>query len=139
VLECPQHALVDDVLTAVVSGSAVPEPVGGPAPATRARKAINSLAVLPFANVSADPSTEYLSDGITESILNSLSQLPKLRVIPRSTVLRYKGRQIAFPTLARDLNVRAALMGRVTQRGDNLIVQTELVDLTSESQLWGGQ
>ncbi len=112
---------------------------GPVASVARTRKAIDSLAVLPFANASGDPEAESLSDGITESILNSLSQLPKLRVIPRSTVFRYKGREVDFPTLARELNVRAALMGRVAQRGENLIIQSELVDLINESQLWGGQ
>ncbi len=112
---------------------------GKVASVSRARKAIDSLAVLPFANTSGDPEAEYLCDGITESILNSLSQLPKLRLLPRSTVFRYKGREVDFPTLARELNVRAALMGRVAQRGENLIIQSELVDLINESQLWGGQ
>jgi eukaryotic-like serine/threonine-protein kinase len=102
-------------------------------------KAIDSLAVLPFVNVGADPDTEYLSDGITENLINSLSQLPRLRVVPRSLVFAYKGREMDPRKVGRDLNVRAVLMGRVVQRGDNLNVQTELVDVAEVSQLWGQQ
>jgi serine/threonine protein kinase/Tfp pilus assembly protein PilF len=103
----------------------------------RASKGIDSLAVLPFENASADPEMEYLSDGITETIINSLSQLPKLRIVPRSTVFRYKGREVDPHSLGEDLNVRAVLMGRVVQRGENLTIKTELVDLVNQSQLWG--
>jgi TolB-like protein len=102
-------------------------------------KAIDSLAVLPFVNVGADPNTDYLSDGITENLINSLSRLPKLRVVPRSLVFAYKGREMDPRKVGRDLNVRAVLMGRVVQRGDNLNIQTELVDVTEVSQLWGQQ
>ncbi len=102
-------------------------------------KAIDSIAVLPFANASADPNTEYLSDGITENLINSLSQLPKLRVVPRSRVFRYKGKETDPEKIGRELNVRAVLTGRVTQRGDSLNIQTELVDVAADSQLWGRQ
>jgi eukaryotic-like serine/threonine-protein kinase len=102
-------------------------------------KAIDSLAVLPFVNVGADPNVEYLSDGITENLINSLSQLPRLRVVPRSLVFAYKGREMDPRKVGLDLNVRAVLMGRVVQRGENLNVQTELVDVTEVSQLWGQQ
>ena len=105
----------------------------------RSRKAIDSLAVLPLTNASADPNTEYLSDGITESIINILSQLPKLRVVPRSTVFRYKGRVIDPQELGRELGVRAVLTGRVLQLGDTLVVKTELIDVANESHLWGEQ
>jgi TolB-like protein/Tfp pilus assembly protein PilF len=100
---------------------------------------IDSLAVLPFVNVGADPEAEYLSDGITENLINSLSQLPSLRVVPRSTVFRYKGRDLDFQTIGRQLTVRAVLTGRVVQRGDTLNIQTELVDVIEDSQLWGRQ
>jgi serine/threonine-protein kinase len=100
---------------------------------------INSLAVLPFANVGANPDAEYLSDGITENLINSLSRLPQLRVVPRSTVFRYKGREIDLGTIGRELTVRAVLTGRVVRRGDTLNVQAELVDVTEDSQLWGRQ
>lgn len=105
----------------------------------RTRKAIDSLAILPFENMSADADAEYLSDGITESIINALSQLPKLRVMARSTVFRYKGKNLAPQDVAHELNVRAVLTGRVLQRGDTLVIKTELVDGADGSQLWGEQ
>jgi serine/threonine protein kinase/Tfp pilus assembly protein PilF len=107
------------------------------ASARRRGKAINSVAVLPLINASGDPDMDYLSDGITESIINSLSPLPKLRVIARSTVFRYKGQEADPQQVGRTLNVRAVLMGRVLQRGDTLIIGTELVDVADGSQLWG--
>ncbi|HEX8921993.1 MAG TPA: tetratricopeptide repeat protein, partial [Pyrinomonadaceae bacterium] len=99
----------------------------------------DSLAVLPLANANADPGTEYLSDGITESIINTLSQLPQLKVMARATVFRYKGKEVDVQEVRRDLNVRAVLMGRVLQFGDNLIIKTELVDTLDGSQLWGDE
>ena len=105
----------------------------------RPRRAIDSLAVLPLVNASADPNTEYLSDGITESIINSLSQLPKLRVVPRSTVFRYKGQEVDPQEVGRELGVRAVLTGRVLQHGEMLVIKTELIDIAQESQLWGEQ
>jgi serine/threonine protein kinase/tetratricopeptide (TPR) repeat protein len=102
-------------------------------------KPIDSLAVMPFVNVGADPNTEYLSDGITENLINNLSQLPKLRVLPRSRVFRYKGRETDTEKIGRELNVRAVLTGRVVQRGDTLNIQAELVDVAADSQLWGRQ
>src|SRR6267378_3441734 len=106
----------------------------------RARgEAIDSLAVLPFVNASADPDSEYLSDGISESIINNLSQLSNLRVMARTTVFRYKGKEIDPQKIGHDLNVRAMVTGRVQQRGDDLIIQAELVDVEKGSQLWGGQ
>jgi TolB-like protein len=100
---------------------------------------IDSLAVMPFVNVGADPNTEYLSDGITENLINNLSQLPKLRVVPRSLVFSYKGKEMDPRKLGQDLQVRAVLTGRVVQRGDGLNIQTELVDVGQVSQLWGQQ
>ena len=100
---------------------------------------VDSIAILPFANATASSDTEYLSDGITESIINSLSQLPKLRVSARSLVFRYKGKDVDPRTAGQELNVRAVLTGRVVQRGNNLTVQTELVDAGTGSQLWGQQ
>jgi TolB-like protein/DNA-binding winged helix-turn-helix (wHTH) protein/Tfp pilus assembly protein PilF len=100
-------------------------------------EAINSIAVLPFTNTTADPDAEYLSDGITESAINTLSKLPGLRVVPRSSVFRYKGRQIEPRQAARDLGVRAVLTGRIIQRGDTLSVQAELIDVERDAQLWG--
>jgi adenylate cyclase len=102
-------------------------------------KAIDSLAVLPLQNASADPNMEYLSDGITESIINILSQLPQLRVMARSTVFCYKGREVDSREVGRELGVRAVMMGRVLQLNDNLIIKTELVDALDGAQLWGEQ
>ena len=117
---------------------------GGPPAAARARprrrgRAIDSLAILPFQNASGDPDTEYLSEGITETIINSLSQLPKLRVVPRTTVFRYKGREVDPQVVGRELDTRAVVAGRVLQRGDTLIIRAELVDVANESQIWGAQ
>ncbi len=105
----------------------------------RRSEEIDSIAVLPFANVSGDPNTEYLSDGITENLINSLARLPNLRVVPRSVAFRYKGKDVDTQKAGKDLNVRSILMGRVVQRGDSLNVQTELVDTEKISQLWGAQ
>jgi serine/threonine protein kinase/tetratricopeptide (TPR) repeat protein len=96
-----------------------------------------SIAVLPFVNASGDPNTEYLSDGITESVINSLSKLPRLRVTARSTVFRYKGKDADAQKAGRELNVRTVLTGKVIQRGDTLGIQAELVDVSNGSQLWG--
>ena len=105
----------------------------------RSRKAFDSIAVLPFENATADSNTEYLSDGITESIINSLSHLPKLRVMARSTVFRYKGQTADPQKVGNDLNVRTVLTGRVVQRGDSLVIGTELVDVANGWRLWGEQ
>jgi len=108
-----------------------------PRPRGRGR-AIDSVAVLPLANASGDPDTEYLSDGITESLIDSLSQLPRLRVMARSTVFRYKGRELDPQAVGRDLRVGAVVTGRVVQRGDTVVIRTELVDVADGWQLWGG-
>ncbi len=106
--------------------------------AARARP-IDSLAVMPFINVGADPNTEYLSDGITENLINNLSQLPKLRVVPRSLAFAYKGKEMDPRKVGQELHVRSILTGRVVRRGDSLNIQTELVDVGEVSQLWGQQ
>jgi TolB-like protein len=105
---------------------------------SRLPRSVDSLAVLPLVNATGDPETEYLSDGISESIINLLSQLPNLRVIPRTSAFRYKGREADLKTVGRDLKVRTVLTGKMIQRGDRLVVQTELVDLVNDAQLWGG-
>lgn len=105
----------------------------------RTRAAIDSLAVLPLVNASPDPNVEYLSDGITETIINNLAQVPKLRVVPRNTVFRYKGKENDPHEIGQALHARAVLTGRVRQIGDRLIVGVELVDVINESQLWGEQ
>jgi eukaryotic-like serine/threonine-protein kinase len=105
----------------------------------RGNDAINSLAVLPLLNVSADANVDYLSDGITEGIINSLSQLPKLRVMARTTAFAYKGKNIDPRQVGRDLKVRAVFTGRVTLLANTLSVQADLVDTEKGSQLWGAR
>ena len=107
--------------------------------APRVSKTIGSLAVLPFENVSRDPENDYLSDGITGSLINNLATMPKLRVMAQSTVFRYKGREIDPQAVGRELNVRAVLTGRMMQSGGSLRIGTELVDVATGSQLWGAQ
>ncbi len=101
--------------------------------------AFDSVAVLPFTNQGNSADTEYLSDGITEEIINSLSRLPQLRVMARTTVYRYKGQDDDPRKIGRDLGVGAVLVGRVLPRGDTFTMQTELVDVSSGTQLWGDQ
>ena len=91
-------------------------------------KTIISLAVLPLTNTSADRNLEYLSDGITESIINSLSQLSSLKVVGRSSAFRYKGQEVDAQEVGRELNVGAVLTGRILQFGERLVIRTELVD-----------
>jgi TolB-like protein/Tfp pilus assembly protein PilF len=100
---------------------------------------IESIAVLPFVNAGGDPGTEYLSDGITEGIINSLAQLPQLGVMSRSSVFRYKGKDVDPRQAGRELGVQAVLLGRVTRRGDGLVVSAELVDVQTNRQIWGEQ
>lgn len=103
------------------------------------RGPIDSIAVLPFVNVGADPNAEYLSDGITDSLINALSRLPNLKVMSRNSVFRYKGNEADAQKAGHDLKVRAVLTGKVTQRDQDLIVSAELVDVRDNSHLWGEQ
>jgi serine/threonine-protein kinase len=98
---------------------------------------IESIAVLPLRNESGNADLEYLSDGMTESLINSLSQLPDMKVIARSSVFRYKGKEVDVQQAAKELNVRAVLTGRVMQRGDTLDVSIDLTDTQNNTQLWG--
>ncbi len=100
---------------------------------------IESIAVMPFVNESGNTDNEYLSDGMTETLINSLSQLPNLSVKARSSVFRYKGKDIEPQTVGNELSVQAILNGRVIQRGDNLILSLELVDTKTGNQIWGEQ
>jgi serine/threonine protein kinase len=102
-------------------------------------QSIDSIAVLPFENVGADPNTEYLSEGITESLINTLSQLSNLSVMSRSSVFHYKGKEIDPNKAGKELGVKVVLTGRVTQRGDNLQISTELVDVSNNTNIWGEQ
>ena len=103
------------------------------------RSTIDTLAVLPFANISADPNTDYLSDGLTESLIGSLSRLPNLTVRPRSSVFRYKARDVDIQKAASELQVGALVTGRVTQHGDSLLISAELTDMRNNRSLWSEQ
>ena len=95
--------------------------------------------MLPFQNKSADADTEYLSDGLAESLIYRLSQLPNLKVSPTSSVMRYKGKETDPQIIAKELGVDSLLTGRIIQRGDNLTVSVELVDVRNNKLLWGEQ
>jgi serine/threonine-protein kinase len=101
--------------------------------------AIDSVAVLPFTNTSNDPNTEYLSDGISGSLINSLSQLPQLKVIAQSSTFKYKGKEIDPQEVANALGVQAIVMGRIVQLGDTLQISVELVNARNKTQMWGEQ
>jgi serine/threonine protein kinase len=102
-------------------------------------KQIESIAVMPFVNESGNADLEYLSDGMTESLINSLSNLPKLSVKARNSVFRYKGTEIDEKKIGQDLNVQAVVLGRVTQRGDDLTLYLSLIDAGTGNSLWGEQ
>src|SRR5262249_7222742 len=106
---------------------------------SRARKGIDSLAVLPLVNSSGDADSEYLSEGIAESLINSFSQLPKLRVARQQRSFRYRGANVDLQEAARDLNVQAILTGKILLRGDTLIVKMSLDDVEKDAQIWGQQ
>ena len=110
-----------------------------PFTATSPEEAITSIAVLPFVNMSDDPEMEYLSDGAAQSIIYGLSQLPQVRVIPFSSVLHYKGQEINSRQVAEELGVRALLLGRLNQQGEDLLVNVELIDTEVNRVLWGEQ
>src|SRR4030095_3995042 len=98
-----------------------------------------SVAVLPFDNQNRDPNVDYLSDGITESIIHSLSQLSQLKVMARGTVFQYKGKEVDPRKVGHDLGVGSVVMGRLLQQGDNLTIQTSLVNVSDGTELWGQQ
>ncbi len=94
---------------------------------------------MPFVNATNNPNSDYLSDGITESLINNLSQLPNLVVMARSSVFRYKGRDVDPQTVAKELKVEALVTGRIMQHGDQIIVSSELIDARTSRNLWGDQ
>ena len=98
---------------------------------------IGSIAVLPFVDESSDPDAQYINDKIAESLINSLSKLPQLRVVPRSVVAGYKGREIDPRKVGQELNVRAVVTGRMRRHGDIITIQADLIDLENVAQLWG--
>jgi TolB-like protein/Flp pilus assembly protein TadD len=103
------------------------------------RRSIESIAVMPFVNESGNADVEYLSDGMTETLISSLSQLPNLNVKARSSVFRYKGKETNPQTIGRELNVQAILNGRVVQRGPQLMLSLELIDAQTENVIWSEQ
>ncbi len=103
------------------------------------QKEISSIAVLPFVNGSNDPNSEYLSDGLTEGLINSLSQIPNLAVMSRSSVFHYKGKDVDPQQVARDLKIEGVVTGRIVQRGDQLVISAELIDARTNHNLWGEQ
>ena len=102
-------------------------------------KQINSIAVMPFENRNSDADTDYLSDGLAESVIFRLTQIPDLRVSPTSSVMRYKGASTDIAKIASELGVDAVMTGRLTKRGDNLNITVELVDARTNKSLWGEQ
>ena len=120
-------------LAVVVAGLATWWVAAGPS------EAIDSVAVLPFVNASGNPETDYLSDGITETLISNLSELPNLRVIASASVFRYKNRVVDPATASQELNVRGVVVGRVTERGERMVVSVELIDTKDNRQLWGEQ
>lgn len=100
-------------------------------------KPINSLAVMSFTNESGDADGEYLSDGLSESLINKLSELPQLKVAARGSAFKYKGKDVDPPEVARALNVEAIITGRVARRGDDLQIAVELIDAAGNTQIWG--
>src|SRR6185295_6683312 len=102
-------------------------------------RAINSIAVLPFVNESADPNAEYLSDGVAESLINTLSKWPTLKVMSRNSSFRYKGRDAGARVIGRELGVQAVLSGRISEHGDTLQIYIELIDARDDTQVWGEQ
>ncbi|HYV04259.1 MAG TPA: protein kinase [Blastocatellia bacterium] len=107
--------------------------------ATGTTDTFDSIAVLPFQNRSSDADTEYLSDGLAESLIYRLSQLPNLKVSPTNSVLRYKGKETDVQNIGGELGVKAVMTGRIAQRGDNLTISVELVDVRNNKTLWGEQ
>src|SRR5467141_929289 len=101
------------------------------------REVIDSVAVLPFVNATNDPNTEYLSDGVTESVIHSLSQLRNLRVASRTSAFHYKGKEYNPQTIAQELGVRGIISGRIMQNGENLSINVEFVDARQDRELWG--
>ena len=99
--------------------------------------AVDSIAVIPFVNRTNDAGTEWITDGLTESIINNLTQLPNLKVIARSSVFRYKGTETDPLRVGKELGVRAVLTGRLQQRGDTMLISVELIDVRDNKQLWG--
>jgi len=132
----PRNIVVIALLLFVLAGIGIP---GYWFFRNHSTKQIESIAVMPFVNDSGNADVEYLSDGMTETLISSLSNLPNLNVKARSSVFRYKGKEIDAKTIGKELNVPAILNGRVTQRGDQLTLSLELIDAQTENVIWSEQ
>jgi TolB-like protein/Tfp pilus assembly protein PilF len=124
------------IVVAIATGGYV---ISGKLSTSRTNKAIESVAVLPFENRSGSADSEYISDGLAESIIYRLSQLSSLKVSPRSSVFRYKGQMIDAEKVGNELGVDAVMSGRLIQRGDNLTISVDLIDVRNKRTLWGEQ
>lgn len=129
----PGFALVAGVVVIAIAGLVYFTTAGK----SGSPEAIQSIAVLPFVDESSDPDAQYINDKIAETLINSLSKLPQLRVVPRSVVANYKGREIDPRKVGQELNVRAVVTGRMRRHGDIISIQADLIDLENVAQLWG--
>jgi eukaryotic-like serine/threonine-protein kinase len=134
-----QHKLAAVVVALVLVAGSIGLGLFWRARTSNAGGAINSIAVLPFQNRSTDADTDYLSDGLAESLIYRLSQLPDLKVSPTSSVFRYKGTDTDAQKIGNELGVSAVMTGRIVKRGDNLTISVELVDVRNNKLLWGEQ
>src|SRR5688572_27702597 len=139
--EIKRHKLatVVVVLLVLIVGTGVAFAIRSYLHADSTEAAVDSIAVIPFVNQNKDAGADWISDGLTESIINNLTQLPNLKVIARSSVFRYKGREDDPLSIGKELGVRAVLTGRLMKRGDTMVISTELVDIRDNKQLWGEQ
>ena len=137
VTQAKSHKLATALIGLVLLG--VISTIGYFAFAYKGKSQINSIAVLPFDNRSGNPDSDYLSDGLAESLIYRLSQLPNLKVSPTSAIMRYKGKDIDAQKIGSELGVSAVMSGRMVQRGENLTISVELVDASSNKLLWGEQ
>jgi len=134
-----QHKIVAVIVALMLVGGSIGLGLFWRARNSTAEGTINSIAVMPFQNRSADADTEYLSDGLAESLIYRLSQLPNLKVSPTSSVMRYKGKETDAQKIGNELGVTAVLTGRIVQRGENLTISVELVDVRNNRLMWGEQ
>ncbi len=137
--EVKQHKLATVVVALMLVAGSIGLGLFWRARNSTAEGTINSIAVMPFQNRSADADTEYLSDGLAESLIYRLSQLPNLKVSPTSSVFRYKGKETDAQKIGNELGVSAVMTGRIVKRGENLTISVELVDVRNNKLLWGEQ
>src|SRR6185503_19155852 len=123
-------------VASALHGDAASTAVGAPPAPARTAAGIRSLAVLPLENLSGDASQEFFADGMTEALISDLARLAGLRVISRTSIMRYKGARRAVPEIAAELNVEAVLEGSVLRAGDRVRVTAQLIDARSDTHLW---